>query len=202
MTTSSEKERNELEELRSKLQERILDAMPDLGEVTGLDVLRRIRRFLLSAYDEELLTNPLNEIYEYVPNITASRDKVMITGGLIDGKKPFARSSDQARIKRSDGAWLHFTLTFRCSAKGKKDKIEELWAYDFEIVFPDEHSPSFVRFDLNEPEHENEEREIRSHMHPASDDLLVPAPVMTPEELLDVLVRRLRNSRGPEHPRH
>ena len=92
---------------------------------------------------------------------------------------------------------MHFTLTLECSSKGKKKgrKVERLWAYDFELVFPEGHEPAFVRFDLNEPGHPNEDREIRSHMHPGNDDLLVPAPVMGPRELIDVLVRRLRNNR-------
>jgi hypothetical protein len=199
---ASEKKQKELEDLRSALQKRILDAGPSPGDVTAEAVLQSIRKALRDAYDDDFLETPPEKIYAFVPKLTMKGDKAMITGGLVEGKKPFARSSDQARIKRSDGAWLHFTLTLRCSASGKKDNVEELWAYDFELVFPDEHSPSFVRFDLNEPGHENENREIRSHMHPANDDLLVPAPVMTPEELLDILVRRLRHSRGPEHPRH
>lgn len=131
-----------------------------------------------------------------MPKPRTRDDTVEISGGLVDGKKPFKRDLKDARLVRSDGAWLHFTLTLRCG-KGKKgkNKVEELWAYDFELVFPDGEHPAFVRFDLNEPDHENEAREIRSHMHPGNDDLLVPAPVMTPEELLDVLVRRLRNTR-------
>lgn len=189
--------------MRAKLQARILEASPNIdGELHGDDIVRAIRNTLNSAYNDGILENPLNEIYEYVKS-ESDGDKFRIMGGLVDDKKPFARTADQIRIKRSDGAWLHFTITLRCATTGKKKgkKVEALWAYDFELVFPDGHSPSFVRFDLNEPGHDNEDREIRSHMHPANDDLLVPAPVMSPEELLDVLLRRL-HARDPEHPRH
>ena len=60
-------------------------------------------------------------------------------------------------------------------------------------------SPTVI--DANEPGHSNEERGLRSHMHPGNDDLLVPAPVLSPTELIDVLVRRLRNTRDDEKPR-
>jgi hypothetical protein len=201
MTEFPDEYQKELVELRSNLQDRILGAGPAVEEdLTAQKIVQRIKRTLLKAYDDDFLETPQAKIHEFVPKPIVEGDKVKITGGLVDGKKPFARMPDQARIKRWDGAWLHFTLTLRCSEKGKK-LVEELWAYDFELVFPDGHSPAFVRFDLNEPGHENEGREIRSHMHPANDDLLVPAPVMSPEELLDVLIRRLWNNRDEEHPR-
>jgi hypothetical protein len=69
-------------------------------------------------------------------------------------------------------------------------------------VFPDGHQPSFVRYDLNERGHENDNRWIRCHLHPGNDDLMIPAPVMSPEELLDVLLRRLqpRDASRPRSP--
>lgn len=196
----SEKVDKRREELRSKLQARILEATPELEDISAEKLWRDIKSALLSAYNEGLLDTPHPKIHEYVPKPIVDGSKVMLSGGLVDGSKPFKRTPDQVRIKRSDGAWLHFTLTLECSRAGKK--VEALWAYDFELVFPDGHSPAFVRFDLNEPDHPNEVREIRSHMHPGNDDLLLPAPVMSPEELLDVLIRRLRNNRDDEKPRN
>ncbi|MFV8749137.1 hypothetical protein ACNOYE_01155 [Nannocystaceae bacterium ST9] len=111
-----------------------------------------------------------------------------------------------ARSRSDDGDLGGSNLQVRIlagptSEDTKADKVWRRINRDFELVFPDGHVPTFVRFDLNEPGHENEEREIRSHMHPSNDDLLVPAPVMGPEELLDVLIRRLRAPRGDEKPR-
>ncbi len=203
MAEPPDKRREELARLRGELQERVLAGAPKLDDVSADDVWRRIKRELTFAYDDGLLKTPPNEIHEYVPKPVVDGDKVRISGGLVDGKKPFApRPPELARIVRDDGAWLHFTLTLECAGKGKRARqVKSLWAYDFELVFPDGHSPAFVRFDLNEPEHENEAREIRSHMHPANDDQRLPAPVMRPEELLDVLIRRLRSSRGEAKPR-
>jgi hypothetical protein len=199
----SEKGDKRQAELRSKLQARILDASPQLEELSAEQLWRDIKSALFSAYNDGLLDTPHPKIHEYVPKPIVDGRKVMISGGLVAGKKPFKREADHALIKRSDGAWLHFTLTLECGSerKPRDKKVQALWAYDFELVFPDGHSPAFVRFDLNEPDHPNEDRELRSHMHPGNDDLLLPAPVMSPEELLDVLIRRLRNSRDDEKPR-
>jgi len=187
-----------LHELRAGLQRRLLDSRPSFGGVTVDDVWRSIKRCLLEALGDDCLEATQHEIHQGVPKPTQVDGKFKITGGLVDGNKPFKRLPELARLKRPDGAWLHFTLTLQCD---KNKRVEALWAYDFELVFPDGHSPAFVRFDLNEPDHPNAAREVRSHMHPASDDLQLPAPVMTPEELLDVLLRRLKNQRDPEHPR-
>jgi hypothetical protein len=51
---------------------------------------------------------------------------------------------------------------------------------------------SFLRFDLNLPEHENQQRELRCHLHPGSDDVLVPAPMMSPLEVLDLFTHEAR----------
>lgn len=185
--------------LRSRLQTRILAGQPALDDLTTDDLWRSIKRALSNAYDQELLATSPYEIHAFVPKPSKTNNKVEIHGGLVDRRKPFARKPEQARIKRSDGAWLHFTLTLECLSKSKK--VKRLWAYDFELVFPAGHSPSFVRFDLNEPGHPNEAREVRSHMHPGNDDLLLPAPVMSPEELIDVLIRRLRTNRSDAKPR-
>jgi hypothetical protein len=57
--------------------------------------------------------------------------------------------------------------------------------------------PAFVRFDLNPKDHHNEDEGLRSHVHPGSDDFSAPAPLMSPIELLDVLVYNLRVRRPP-----
>lgn len=200
MADSTNEERK-LGELRAGLQSRILDAAPRLGDgkMTVDDLWRSIKACLLKAHWSEHLETPQELIHQYVPRPRETSDGIFtIEGGLVDGKKPFDRNPEDGRLKRNDHAWLHFTLSVRCD---EKRLVKELWAYDFELVFPPEHHPAFVRFDLNEPGHSNEAREIRSHLHPANDDLLLPAPVMTPDELLDVMLRRLRHTRNPAHPR-
>ena len=59
----------------------------------------------------------------------------------------------------------------------------------------------FVRFDLNGPEHDNEQHGMRSHMHINSDDdgMSVPAAVMTPFELLGIMVHGLTRTGRQRH---
>jgi hypothetical protein len=107
--------------------------------------------------------------------------------GIYGGEKDFHRSGKNPRFIRDDGAWFVFTITVRHRAKEPLLLI----AYDFEICFP-EPMPRFVRLDLNQPEHPNEEPGLRCHVHPGHDDLRLPAPLMTPIEVLDLFTRGLR----------
>jgi hypothetical protein len=50
------------------------------------------------------------------------------------------------------------------------------------------HRPSFIRFDLNPPGHPNEERELRAHLHPGCDDLLLPSLILEPLEALELML--------------
>lgn len=120
--------------------------------------------------------------------LVLSEGKVAIVGG----EKDQSRLKDLPRFKRSDGAWFHFTLTV---AERTKHQHVALVGYDFELVFPDGAQPAFVRFDLNPPDHHNEEEGLRSHMHPGTDDFSAPSPLMSPLEILDVLLYDLRIKR-------
>jgi hypothetical protein len=45
-------------------------------------------------------------------------------------------------------------------------------------------------------DHRNETRELRSHLHPGSDDILAPAPLMSPLEILGLFIDGLRRPEG------
>lgn len=61
---------------------------------------------------------------------------------------------------------------------------------------------AFLRFDLNLPDHRNEARELRCHLHPGSDDILIPAPLLTPAEMLTLFIDGIRfpTDRGRRAP--
>lgn len=179
------------------LQNRILGAWPSLRAKTPAELLRSLRSKLLKASNGGLLRTGSNEIHKWVkldppdvpPPEEAPRDANIIIGAIKD----FHRDPASARLIRDDGAWLHFTIT----ALEAPDLLQIL-AYDFELVFPEEMAlpkgpmPSFYRIDLNFKDHPNEARELRSHCHPGHDELLAPAPVMTPDEILDLLIWGMR----------
>jgi hypothetical protein len=168
-----------------KLQERIIGASPTLPFRIVPDLFEAMLKRLAKAMRDDVLTISPKELREYVK--MSERESKLGTYQIVGGLKAFRREPDMAQLKRSDGAWIHFSLTARSQAQAV-----EMLAYDFEIVFPAGHSPVFLRFDLNEQGHRNEGREIRSHLHPGNDDLLVPAPVMTPLELLTLFLDDLR----------
>jgi hypothetical protein len=106
---------------------------------------------------------------------------------IVSGDKNYGRDRSAAHLVRDDGAWFDFTITVReCAGK------LELIAYNFEICFPYAMGSPFLRFDLNIPEHRNQQRELRSHLHPGSDDIYVPSPKMHPAELIALFVHGLR----------
>lgn len=183
------------------IQERILGACPALHESTPKELLLSLKKFLVVAYGDDLLRRAQDSINKWVlldPKINRD-DNDPPKGGLhivIGGMKDFRRDPASAQLVRDDGAWIHFTITVRWDGR----KGLELFAYDFEIVFPEGHTPPFLRIDLNEPGHANEAKELRSHIHAGNDDLQLPAPVMTPDEILHLFIHGLR-PRAPDKPR-
>jgi hypothetical protein len=175
------------------LQNRILGAWPSLRARTPAELLRGLKNKFLKASNGGLLRRGigLDVIEKWVkldpPGVS------VIAGGVKD----FRRAPENAYLVRDDGAWLHFTILVREGSASL-----EMLGYDFELVFPEEMAlpkggmPPFFRIDLNLPGHENEEREMRSHLHPGHDDLQAHAPVMSPDEILDLLIWGMRPRRA------
>lgn len=94
------------------------------------------------------------------------------------------------RRDRQDGAWFDFQLLAREHAGATS-----IIAYGFELRMHGDHPFPFVRFDLNPPGHGNDDEGLRSHLHLGTDDegYSVPAPVMSPLEILDLFLFRLRD---------
>jgi hypothetical protein len=182
-----------METVERNLQERLVGSAPALAEDSPTTFFDNVRESLLHAWHEGHLAGGMETIYQNV-KLTGGDGTFSITGGLKD----FSRRPESARIRRDDGAWIHFTITVEWDRDN--DPALSLIAYDFEIVFGDERHPRFFRYDLNPPDHSNSERELRSHCHPGNDDYLAPAPVMTPVEIIAVFTAGLR-ARDPDRPR-
>jgi hypothetical protein len=110
---------------------------------------------------------------------------------IVGGEKNQHRDRSIEHLVRSDGAWFDFSITVR-----EGGPHLELLAYDFEIRFPAGMGMPFLRFDLNLPAHRNEEREMRAHMHLGCEDILCPAPLMSPLETLALFIDGLRLPEG------
>jgi hypothetical protein len=106
---------------------------------------------------------------------------------VVGGEKNQNRTVNVPHLERDDGAWFDFSITVRELPGGL-----ELLAYDYEIRLPPGLGSPFLRFDYNPPGHANESRDLRCHLHPGCDDISLPAPLMSPSELVTLLIEKLR----------
>jgi hypothetical protein len=182
-----------LHQLQGDTIRRSLD-LPD----TANELRRSLRTILTRGRNARKLVTSQDEIARHV--VLLSETKIREEHGklwknlaeldlqrgafcIFGGVKNQGRDESLPHFRRDDGAWFDFSITVR-EAGGPV----ELLAYDFEIRLSPGMGASFLRFDLNLPEHKNQRRELRCHLHPGSDDLLVPAPLMSPSELCALFV--------------
>lgn len=161
---------------------------------------RELRNMLIAAFDAGMLRTSHNEVYGLVrvlrepPPVIAeqlrSRSIARNACCIVGGEKNQDREHAVAHLKRSDGAWFDFTITVREHAREL-----ELLAYNFEIRFPSAMGTPFLRFDYNLPGHDNE---LRAHLHAGSDDVYMPAPLMSPAELITLFIEGLRRPANRE----
>jgi hypothetical protein len=189
------------------LQSRILGAWPALRVKTPGELLRILKNKVLKASNDDKMhqgfgVDMIDKWIQLDPrNVRRPKEAPPDAFVIVGGMKDFGRDPANARLIRDDGAWLHFSITVRNASD-----ILEICGYDFELVFPEDMvppngpMPSFYRIDLNFKDHPNEARELRSHCHPGHEELQAPAPVMTPDEILDLLIWGMR-PRDPDKMR-
>jgi hypothetical protein len=182
----------DLEQLHVHLTERSLN-LPKSPHDPGRALEKEIRGALLKAVHDGLLTTALNRVLALLERFAAADlPKALAKTVEVDkhifaitgGKKNQGRSRNVDHFERNDGAWFDFSIVGRDTDAGI-----ELLAYDFELRLPPGEGVPFLRFDLNPPKHRNDDRELRSHVHCGSDDWLIPAPLMTPAEVLTLFLR-------------
>jgi hypothetical protein len=189
------------------LQQHLLARTLELPS-SAKELHRNLRNALLRASNAGQLQTLPGEIYRIVLLLAEPPSQIaqelqerqlhkgafcIIVGEKKNGEGKHGKTKNQGRdrefphLTRNDGAWFDFSITVR----ERGDQLE-LLAQDFEIRFPPGMGTPFLRFDLNLPAHRNEQREMRCHLHPGSDDILAPAPLMGPLELLGLFVDGLR----------
>lgn len=142
-----------------------------------------------------LVEEPPPQVMDHLKDQDLARGAFCIFGGSCE--KNQQRDTALPHFVRDDGAWFDFSITAR-----ETDEGVELLAYDFELRLAPGGGSPFLRFDLNLPDHHNEHRELRAHVHPGSDDVLIPAPLMSPSEVLALFIDgvRLSANRKPRTP--
>jgi hypothetical protein len=147
--------------------------------------LTRIRSHLLSNEQQEVSNN-----IQALLKRTENRDMVNIVLGPQIDKGP-----SEGHFKFDTGARLSFGITIR-----RERKKSRLHSYRFHYVFPEGHSPSFIRFDLNPSGDRAPLEESRCHLHPGLDATRIPSRVLGPLEVLDRVFYVLDKCKCPSHP--
>lgn len=170
-------------DLRRELRAVLVKAHRTGKVTTSMDDIER----RVTLLDEDQIKARLGKLFKELQERKSERSAFCIFGGV----KNQARDSSLPHFVRDDGAWFDFSITVRETGNGL-----QLLAYDFEIRFAPGMGTPFLRFDLNLPDHRNQERDLRCHLHPGSDDVLVPAPLMTPSEVLALFIEGARLPAG------
>jgi hypothetical protein len=165
-----------------------------LGRVLALpnrpaDLFEEIRSLLVEAAEDGYLQGGPQHVFR-VLRLAPERNAIWCG----PSQPNFRRDPHQPHLVRADGAWFDFRLILR----EKRREPLELLAYGFE--FRRREPAWWVRFDLNPPDHDNEQDGLRCHIHVNDDDLQLPAPMLHPIELLTLFIRGLR-PRDPDAPR-
>jgi hypothetical protein len=162
-----------------QLQLRLLQSLPVLsGDLLGL-----LQKRLFLASDRDEILNPPQDIRAVCQRTEKSRDHYQ----LLIGDPDLRREGHRRHVLRSDGARITGTVTVK-----HVNKDIELIAYSWQLANltgPTHSSPSFLRFDLDQPGGAHDGEGLRSHLHPGNDDWRVPFVVLHPLEMLDMLLR-------------
>ena len=170
------------------VQERLLKITP--LTVKSAKVLRgEILKSLIAACDDKFLKTESYEIHNLL-KISPSKDKGIIE--ITGGKRNFKRLKEISHFERCDGCWFDFAILVN-----ENIKPAEIIAFDFEIRFLENNPTKFLRFDLNLPEHNNDDRGKRFHLHPGNDDLMIHASPLSPLEILHLFLYDLKTPKSP-----
>ena len=184
------RDKNDWEKICEDIQKRSLESTP--MTVESANKLRgKLFKCLNKANDEGVLKTPLHEINKLLKLSKSEKDGKGFSE-IVGGQRNFKRSKDIPHFERWDGCWFDFAILI-----DQNYQPAEIIGFNFEIRFPENSQINFLRFDLNLPNHNNEERGIRFHFHPGSDDLILHSPPMSPLEILHLFLYSLPIKKRP-----
>jgi hypothetical protein len=175
------------------LQLRLEQNVPALP-TTASELREQIGRVLRRAIRNEVLANGVYDVGQLLRLTPASQNGDPNVFALTGGPKDFGRTDSPQHTShfiRDDGAVIHFALVVREQQGAPLDLI----AYGFEVYFPLKQPIAFVRFDLNDRRHSNDDLGLRAHLHPGNEDLQLPSPLLSPLDALNFLIYRCRPRR-------
>ncbi len=183
MTCLSDK--NNWQKICAEIQDKSLSNTP--LNVKNAKILRaEILKCLTLASDERILLNRLDEINKLLKLRPSSVIPKKGYSEIMGGDKNQKREFHVPHFKLNNGCWFDFAITI-----DETGKTAQIIGFDFEIRFPQKEGETkvpFLRIDLNLPEHNNDERNIRFHLHPSNDDIMIHSPPMSPLEILHMFL--------------
>jgi hypothetical protein len=156
------------QELCDKIHHRTWEVVPKSAVNKASVLQKQILKLLTQAHDENKLKTKLHEIHDLL-KLEQSTQHGADVSEILGGQRNFKRLRDIPHFERVDGCWFDFAILI-----DQKPKPAEILGLPVQ----------FLRFDLNLPGHNNEDRGMRFHLHPGSDDLMVHSPPMSPLEIL------------------
>jgi hypothetical protein len=179
------------------LQARLLAAghpTLDRAQWTAKALYRDILGYLIRASDGKYINESPAQVRELLVQSTGRYGAA--SSIAVGSVRNFKRDPNLPHFTRKDGGWFDFQLSV------SDEESHPILSYDFELRLPEKAPFEFVRFDLNPIDHANESDGRRSHVHLGSDDagFAIPAPVMTPFEILDVFVHELQPTGRQRRP--
>ena len=146
----------------------------DDPRVEGEDLAREIAAVTMTSVEVVMISRSVR---------VTRGERVTDAFDLVGGRRNFDRDPALADLRTPDGGWITFSAVLRPNRE-----TLEILAYTFERVFRSDAQPRFVRFDYNVPDHDNDKRGLRSHVHPGNDDMQLPSPILAPHELIELLL--------------
>jgi hypothetical protein len=180
----------------AKIDRRTLEITPKIDEKKAHILQAQILKLLTKAHNEEKLKTKIQEIRSLLKLEQSTQHGEDIVE-ILGGQRNFKRLKSLPHFERFDGCWFDFAILI-----DQKPNPINILGFNFEIRFPDEMPVQFLRFDLNLPGHNNQDRGMRFHLHPGSDDLMVHSPPMSPLEILHLFLYGLPIPEKLRTPRH
>lgn len=179
--------RSTWQEYCDQIQTRTWKAIPSSSIKSAKELRAQIFNCLNQASNEGILATKLHEIHRLLKLAESKQDGANVYE-ILGGQRNFKRRVDIPHFKRADGCWFDFSILIDQQARNV-----EIIAFDFEIRFPEKMPVRFLRFDLNPPGHGNDDRGMRFHLHPGSDDLMIHSLPMSPLEIVNLFCMACRS---------
>jgi hypothetical protein len=135
------------------------------------ELFSEIRAYLVCRSEEMHTSNNPYDLLKLRP----SNSRALIVMGPEFDKGPTPQ-----HFHFDSGARLSFGLTLR-----ERDRGAQLVSFRYHYQLPAAQSPEYIRFDLNEAQHEDPLSEPRCHLHPGLEDVRLPISLHDPFEILD-----------------